>query len=235
MNSSETAFDKLTCLIEDTETLLIKDFTFDTNDFDKLKQIVDEYFDKYEYKSTIVRGITTTISFNELLKNKLSYLKTLLNQCNYMIEKIVIPNVISTDADVILFTKQSILENRIKPILEFVINEIELIIRDVASKNNQNQEYEIDLSDTNGIEKILMLDELGILTFLKKKHPFNLSTNALASAISGITGIKSTTAQSYINPIFSNEVEQRNNPRNSTKALLKVKGKLNELGYNQPK
>lgn len=231
MDSSETAFDKLTCLIEDTETLLIKKFTFEISSIDELKQMIDDYFNKYEYKSSIVRGITATVSFNELLKNKLRNLSQLLEKCNSMINDFKPENVISSDEDILLFAKKSILENRVKPLLAFVINEIELI----ADKNildNKNQEELIDLHDTSGTEKILMLDELGILNFLKEKHPFNLSTNSLAGAISGITGLDVGTVQSYINPIFSVNVAQKNNPRNSIKTLTKVRGKLNLLGYS---
>lgn len=234
MNSSETVFDKLTCLIEDTEILLIKKITFEISSIDELKQMVDDYFNKYEYKSSIVRGITATVSFSELLKNKLRHLSQLLEKCNSMINDFKPKNVISSDEDILLFAKKSILENRVKPLLAFVINEIELIA-DINTPNNKPKEELIDLYDTSGTEKILMLDELGILNFLKEKAPFNLSTNLLAGAISGITGIKVETVQSYINPMFSKNVEQKNNPRNSIKTLTKVRSKLNLLRYNPAK
>ena len=234
MSNSEIAFDKLTCLIEDTNTLLINEFTFGTDDFEVLKEKINIYFDKYEYKPNIVKGITSTIPHKELLKSKLNHLKTLLNHCNYMIDKLVIPNVIMTNEDVIIFTKHSILENRIKPLLEFVINEIELTTTEEKIEPNQIEDG-IDFSDTSGTEKIIMLYKLGVLDFLKTKHPFNTSTNKLASAISGITGIRQETTQLFINPIDNPNTNQKNNPLETSSTVKKVEAKLLSIGFNQPK
>ena len=80
MSNSEIAFDKLTCLIEDTNTLLINEFTFGTDDFEVLKEKINIYFDKYEYKPNIVKGITSTIPHKELLKNCEVYKEIALSQ-----------------------------------------------------------------------------------------------------------------------------------------------------------
>ncbi len=93
----------------------------------------------------------------------------------------------------------------------------------------------IDLSNTKGTEKIIMLKQLGILDFLKEKQPFNVSTNALASALSGITGIKTDTLQSYINPIDNPSVNQKNNPLKKEKSVTKINQKLISIGFNPPK
>ena len=77
-----------------------------------------------------------------------------------------------------------------------------------------------------------MLHQLGILDFLKEKEPFNLSTNALASVISGITGEKREVMQSYLNPIFSKNVSQKNNPLKTESTVKKIKHKLILVGYN---
>jgi hypothetical protein len=90
----------------------------------------------------------------------------------------------------------------------------------------------IDLSDAKGTEKIIMLHKLGVLDFLKEQEPFKYSINALASAISGITGEKQTVIQSYINPIFSKSVGQKNNPLATEKTVNKVTQKLISIGYN---
>ncbi len=97
------------------------------------------------------------------------------------------------------------------------------------TKETQN----IDLSDTKLTEQIIMLEKLGVLEFLKNKEPFNTSTNALASVLSGITGKNIKTIQSYINPIFSKGVEQKNNPLKKAKTVDKVIQKLNSIGYKQ--
>lgn len=89
----------------------------------------------------------------------------------------------------------------------------------------------IDLSNSNGTEKIIFLEKLGVLDYLKNKEPFNRSTNALASVISGFTGIDSKTVQSYINPINNPTVIQKNNPLNSKKTVQRVNQKLLNIGF----
>lgn len=116
--------------------------------------------------------------------------------------------------------------------------ELEDLIFDYKTKldrfpKEETQNNYIDLSDSKGTEKIIMLNELGILDFLREKKPFNVSTNALASAISGLTGIEQKTVQSYINPIFSKDVNQKNNPLNSKKTVSKINQKLISIGYNK--
>lgn len=98
-------------------------------------------------------------------------------------------------------------------------------------ENKEEKETNIDLSDTKGTEKIIILYKMGVFDFLRNQEPFNRSTNLLASAISGITGIDAKTIQSYINPIDNPKTEQKNNPLNSSKTVNKVIQKLNSLGY----
>ncbi len=115
-------------------------------------------------------------------------------------------------------------------ILEYWINEIkklEQVTTPIIIENNQS----IDLSNTKGTEKIIMLYKMGVFDFLRKQEPFNASTNTLASAISGITGIDAKTVQSYINPIDNPTAEQKNNPLTSTKTVNKVIQKLSDIGY----
>lgn len=90
----------------------------------------------------------------------------------------------------------------------------------------------IDLSDSKGTEKIIMLYKLGFFDFLRTKEPFNASKNALASVLSGVTGIDLKTIQSYINPINNPTVDQKNNPLIREKTVNKVCQKLSSIGYN---
>lgn len=87
----------------------------------------------------------------------------------------------------------------------------------------------LDFSDNNSVEKLVFLHELGILEHLRKSPPFNVSTNKLAEVVSCFTGIRQSTAQSYLNPIFSNKVDPRNNPLNP-KNLKTVNEKLMKMG-----
>ncbi len=107
-------------------------------------------------------------------------------------------------------------------------------INEIKSKQTSKQIEKIqniDLSDTKGTEKIIILEKLGILNYLRMKEPFNNSVNALANVLSAITGEKQTTIQSYINPILQVECDQKNNPLNKLKTVEKVKQKLLSTGY----
>lgn len=90
----------------------------------------------------------------------------------------------------------------------------------------------IDLSDTTATEKIIYLQKLGVIDFLRTKQPFNTSVNSLATILSGLTGEKSGTIQSMINPILSKKVDDKNNPLNSKKAVSKVEQQLIKIGFN---
>lgn len=95
---------------------------------------------------------------------------------------------------------------------------------------------EIDLSNTSATEKIIYLQKLGVIEFLKSKQPFESSTNSLATVLSAITGEKAGTIQSMINPLLGKELEGKNNPMNSTKTVAKVESQLIHIGFqlNKP-
>ncbi len=96
----------------------------------------------------------------------------------------------------------------------------------------EDQEQEIislDYSGNPDAEKIVFLHELGILNYLRKQQPFSLSTNKLAEVVSSFTGINQTTAQSYLNPIFSKGVDKSKSPL-TDKNLKTVSEKLLKMG-----
>lgn len=93
----------------------------------------------------------------------------------------------------------------------------------------------VDLSDTINMDKIRYLHELGIIDYLRKKEPFSTSTNSLATVISAFTGIKTTTIQSYINPMFNDDTVQRNNPLSNINKMDKVRRQLIEIGFKPSK
>ena len=73
------------------------------------------------------------------------------------------------------------------------------------------------------------------LDFLKSKQPFIQSTYKLAEAISGFTGEKTETIQSYINPMNDSTNLQKNNPMTKQKTVSKVNQRLISIGFNPPK
>jgi hypothetical protein len=95
-----------------------------------------------------------------------------------------------------------------------------------------NNIYElIDLSDTSLVEKIIYLEKLGIIEFLRGQKPFNTSVNSIANVFSAITGAKSTSIQPLLNPLINRDFYNKNNPMNSTKTVYSVDNKLGNLGF----
>ena len=99
---------------------------------------------------------------------------------------------------------------------------IKLLENKMEVLNPSNAEILIDYNDSSCREKIIFLHQVGILDYLKKFSPFNLSINKLAEYLSAITGENATTLQSYINPIFSPTSGQKNNPLNSNLASTRL-------------
>lgn len=91
---------------------------------------------------------------------------------------------------------------------------------------------EIDLSNTSGVEKMIYLYKLGVIDFLIKKQPFNASINSLAEALSAVMGEKTSTIQSYLNPMFNKGTAQRNNPLTKEKPVARVEKQLIQIGFN---
>jgi hypothetical protein len=122
--------------------------------------------------------------------------------------------------------------------INFKISDFQDCIQDIVNEINESTSNKIlttfdleplDLSDTTAVEKIIYLEKLGVLDFLRNKH--HVSTNGLASALSAITGEKVITVQPMLNAIFNKQTGQKNNPLESTKPVKKVKKHLNDIGF----
>jgi|SRR5690554_1239821 len=99
-------------------------------------------------------------------------------------------------------------------------------------KENIERENLLDFSDNKATEKIIFLKKLGVLDFLRDKDLFRASTNKLAEYLSAVTGEKSTTLQSYLNPIVSANISQKNNPLSNSKNVKKVEQILINSGFS---
>lgn len=185
---------------------------------------IKPWIEKYSFYYNGIESILQIVNYPEFYKEE--GCPRIYNDLGYTI--LCVPDqyldeLHSLQDDFLKFTKANLIED--------IIN---LINKDIDSNGlNNKEDITIDLSDSKGTEKIIMLVELGVLDFLRDKKPFKTSTNRLASAISGITGMNAGTVQSYINPILSQNVIQDNNPLLSEKALNKVYIKLIKIGYNQ--
>lgn len=91
--------------------------------------------------------------------------------------------------------------------------------------DSQNPES-LDLSNTSAVEKIIYLNELGIIDFLRTKPEFTLSTNLLATVLSAITDVKTTTLQSSLNRLISNDTADKTHPYRTQKTVEKVRQNL---------
>lgn len=165
---------------------------------------------------------------NELLKNV--YLKDVDSEILEEFETAtIIKNLIGLSFDECVFFLHNT-KNSFYLIIDFLISKKKEL---KISKNGKNIEHEsIDLSDTSTTEKIIYLQKLGVIDFLKKQQPFLSSTNSLATVLSAVTGAKAGTIQSMINPILSKKVDDKNNPMNSIKPVSKVQKQLNDIGFN---
>jgi|GEM_PF-2315842 len=118
--------------------------------------------------------------------------------------------------------------NGIKKLIK--LEEIIQLSEELQNQNKaQTNELE-DWSNTKAVEKLIFLNELGILEILKMNIPFNTSTNSLAMILSAITGENSTTLQSSLSAMNRNN---KNDPYNSKKLVNKTKSKLAQLKYEQ--
>lgn len=94
----------------------------------------------------------------------------------------------------------------------------------------------IDYSDSSLKEKIIVLKELGIIEYLQEEFTIcQTSTNKLSEVISLIIGEKSSTIQSYINPMINSGTSQKNNPYINYNSVEKSLNRLNNLGIKKSK
>lgn len=94
----------------------------------------------------------------------------------------------------------------------------------------KKEETLIDYDQSGINEKIIALNEAGVLDFLNNKEPFNLSVNRLAKYLSLCLGEKTNSIQSYLNPLHNKNSDQSKSPYNSPKTVEKVKQKLIQIG-----
>ena len=106
-----------------------------------------------------------------------------------------------------------------------------------GNQPNKEPEIYLDYSKNNRSDKIVFLHELGILDYLQDKMSKELhgfSANKLAEIISTFTDIQQATAQPMLNPMFTKDVAQKNNPL-TEKNLINIKEKLMNIGFNKTK
>lgn len=101
----------------------------------------------------------------------------------------------------------------------------------VNNHTEKEEEELIDYSENSFSSKVIFLEKLGVIEYLKNKPPFNTSVNSLANALSGVTGVKATTLQPMLNAMISKGTSEKNNPLKSVKTVNVVINKLTNIGY----
>ncbi|MCT4629598.1 hypothetical protein [Winogradskyella sp.] len=100
-------------------------------------------------------------------------------------------------------------------------------------KTQSTESSFLDLSESDIASKIIYLYELGILEFLQKEYK-NYSVNALASIISGITGEKQTSIQSYLNPLLNkNDIDDPKSPYRKSGKVESIRSKIVTRGFSK--
>lgn len=150
--------------------------------------------------------------------------------------------IVNQSIDDILPTKNYELVEMIFEGMADFLYEIDELIRykeNISKTNNvtqgeseiEAQDELIDYSESNNISKIIFLQKLGLIEYMRSLSPFNTSINSLANALSGATGIKPSTIQPMLNAMLSEGTSDKNNPLKSTKTVNVVLNKLANIGY----
>lgn len=135
---------------------------------------------------------------------------------NWVAEKISIKHQIDNfDFDNYLVSMNELSNEIYKKMCNIDIEFIEEIFENFNFEINQHQQVEQesqDLSETTAVEKIIYLNELGIIDFLRTKKEFIGSTNLMATVLSAITDVKATTLQTSLNRLINKDTADKNHP-----------------------
>lgn len=86
----------------------------------------------------------------------------------------------------------------------------------------------------NAVQKIILLNELGVVTFLRETEGLSTSVNNLAGLISLLTGERQSTLQPYLNALITETAAENKHPYFSKSSVQKVRDVLTSKGI-QPK
>ena len=117
--------------------------------------------------------------------------------------------------------------------LEEIITE--KIQKETKSSNRELtdlEEYFIDEQNISIVKRIIYLQKLGIIDFLRKEKPFNTSINSLANVISVMISVNVTSVQPLLNLMLGKDSDNPKNPLNSAKNVSAVENYLIKIGYS---
>jgi hypothetical protein len=95
-----------------------------------------------------------------------------------------------------------------------------------------DDKFDIEVSDSKAIDKILYLHKLGIIDFLRGQQPFISVPDKVSQVLSVITGINIDSIRPMVRPMVNNDLSNSKNPLNSKKAVDRVEKQLINIGFN---
>lgn len=140
-------------------------------------------------------------------------------------------HLLTKTADYIVKDEDKINQQKVntqKRIIDFIENKLLALKGKVSTSSSI--ESEIDLSDSNAVQKMIYLNELGIIELLRKEPCFASSVNNLANVITAITGEKHSTIQPYLNALLSKTDAENKHPYYTKSTVEKIKNQLINLG-----
>jgi len=184
-----------------------------------------DFFEAYKHNQ--ISQLDQTIYIEEKTKNDPKKLKALIADLEIYMGGFEIKNGIQPDPE---FAGRG---EMTKMFIE-IFNSLKLRLHSLIEEasNSEVDSPLLDFSSTSAQAKLIYLNELGIIDFLRKKEPFKTSVNKLATVLSAITDERATTLQPALNSMlsaYSNASEK--SPYYSKNAGLKVRKKLIEIGF----
>lgn len=103
----------------------------------------------------------------------------------------------------------------------------EELIDDKIANNNTEQ----DFSNNENKEKVILLEKMGIIDFIKEKQSNPNNIKQTAEILSSFTGIKSATLYSYLRPMLSphRDDKDKNSPYKNPENLQRANKTLHKL------
>jgi hypothetical protein len=108
---------------------------------------------------------------------------------------------------------------------------IQFYTKKLQLENLLHKEDEFDYGNEKDIDKVRFLIEMGLVDYLSKNY-FTHSASSLATALSGVTGIKHSTLKGYLNAYLSTP-ENKQNPMNDSKKVGVIQMKLKAIGFKK--
>jgi hypothetical protein len=228
-------------VIPDFKTISIEDkeINFQNYLYYQLRQLIKYHFPIDERKGVIkkccerfelVEALITSFVFGTQSEKNLSTFETVKEAIEGLDPKVALLDLTNTKFEILqqptYYTESpKELESLIKNI-DFEIERLESLLKIEINEPQQTEPESVDLSATSAVEKIIYLNELGIIDFLRTKPEFALSTNLMATVLSAITDVKAKTLQTSLNRLINNDTADQRHPYKSNNTVNKVRQTL---------